>query len=182
MKRMQLGIMVATLALLMALPGGAAWGATPASDIDVEYDWNGTCVSNIDFVDQDDKKLELDKKKQNIRWNLEPRTGSNQVSTGNWEIEAAAPAELCKTKYNGSSSNTFLQCKVKKTIKYEYELRWSEANCNGGTPVKADPVIIFDDGGGSGFSLLTLFAVAAGAFSLTTAYLGFKLFTRKAGP
>jgi hypothetical protein len=139
--------MGAILVLLTALPAGTAWGA--ATLIELEYDWNGTCVSDIDFVNPADKNLTLSKKQQKIRWSLVPRT--DQVTKGDWEVEAAAPAELCKTKYKDSASKTYLECQVKKAIKYEYELKWSDVGCNGGTPVIADPVIIFDDGsGGSG--------------------------------
>jgi len=185
MKRKQFRIMVATLALLIALPAGAAWGANIG--IEVVYDWDGKCVSNIDFVDPDDKDLTTTKKARKISWHLEPRTAGNDADKGDWEIVATTQAELCDSTYKVKSkkkkqnvNQNVITCQVAKDIKYEYDLIWRDSNCNGNAPVKADPVIIFDDGSGGGS--FTLLAFAAGALFLTTAYLGFKLYARSAGP
>lgn len=171
MKQTTIGAVAATIALLVALSGGAAWGANVTMDIN--YDWDGTCVSNIDFDDPSDKNLTLTKKAKKIRWKLIPRAGS--PTQGAWEITAKSPAQLCKSKYKGNSSKAYLECVVNKAIKYEYELSWSDSACNGGVPVVADPVIIFDDGSGSIFFFHPFWTLVSGALAVFAAFLGFKL-------
>jgi len=134
-----------TLALPLLL------GPAPARadhKITVDYDTfdnaGVVCVQDAPTMKANDKKLKIKKLGQVITWEL--KRGQGAEAEGTWTIQrdVGGSVEMCPDTL--SFTNGVARCSIGTELEYAYDVTWSKAGC---ADVVADPVVIFDGGGGT---------------------------------
>lgn len=174
MKWRRIGIVVTALALGLALAPGSAW-ANKSIKVSYEtFDKAGTlCVKDKPTIKKNDKSLRIKKLSQNIEWQLEKTKG--QDAGGTWEVRklltgANKSVDICP-EIISFDANGKATCVIGTDLQYSYDLIWKKAGCD---EVKADPVIIFEGGGGDTmlpffpWPFLSLALAAGAAYALGT--------------
>ena len=163
MKLKRIAIVVTVLALGVALAAAPAWAMKQIKVTYETFDNDGTtCVQANPTIDK--KSLPIEKLGQKIRWHLKKTTGDD--AGGIWEINkligSNKSVDLCGENivFSGDKAD----CDIAPNLRYSYDLTWNKTGCD---EVIADPVIIFEGGGGDTklpiFTLPILLSVGAAA-------------------